>query len=56
MYVMYVCMYFCMYVCMYEIMLCMYRIRPIKRTVRVEVGKVFCRRDVGNLPFYRTPQ
>ena len=28
-----------------------YRIRPIKCTVRVEVGKIFCRRDVGNLPF-----
>ena len=33
-----------------------YRICPIKRTVQVEVGKSFCRRDVGNLPFYRTPQ
>ena len=33
-----------------------YRIRPIKRTVRVEVGKIFCRRDVGNYLFYRTPQ
>ena len=34
-----------------------YRIRPIKRTVGVKVGKIFCRRDqVGNLPFYCTPQ
>ena len=24
--------------------------------VRVEVGKIFCGRDVGNLLFYRTPQ
>ena len=28
-----------------------YRNRPIKRTVQVEVGKIFCRRDVGNLLF-----
>ena len=33
-----------------------YRILPINRTVRVEVGKIFCRRGFGNLPFYRTPQ
>ena len=33
-----------------------YCIRLIKRTVRVEAGKMFCRRVVGNLPFYRTPQ
>ena len=34
----------------------LYPIRPITCTVRVEVGKTFCRRDVGNPPFYRTPQ
>ena len=31
---------------------CKYRILPINRTVLVEVGKIFCGRDVGNLPFY----
>ena len=35
-------------------LMCCYRIRPIKRTVRVEIGKIFCRRDVGNHLFYRT--
>ena len=31
-----------------------YHILPINRTVHVEVGKIFCGRDVGNLPFYYT--
>ena len=34
----------------------LYCICLIKHTVRVEVGKIFCRRDVGNHLFYRTPQ
>ena len=33
-----------------------YHILPIKRTVRVEVGKTFWSRGVGDLPFYRTTQ
>ena len=33
-----------------------YHILSINPTVRVEVGKIFCRRGIGNLQFYRTPQ
>ena len=32
----------------------MYRILPIRCTVQVEVGKIFCGRGAGNLPFDRT--
>ena len=33
-----------------------YRILPIKRTVRIEVGNFFWSRGIDNLPFNRTPQ
>ena len=33
-----------------------YRIRPFKCTVRLEVGKIFCRRGVVKHPYNRTPQ
>ena len=33
-----------------------YRILPIKRTVRIEVGNFFWSRGIDDLPFNRTPQ
>ena len=33
-----------------------YHIRLIKRTVRVEVGKIFCRRGFVKHPFNRIPK
>ena len=32
-----------------------YRIRPIKSTVRVEVGKIFCRRGFVKHPYSNPP-